>query len=274
MTIKQQKIQTLEDKLSKIRDCALFLGDMSEMHRKTISKSFKCFGYTSNVEDYKQKVDENDEDKRFLEDQLKKSRVVSTQVKTQLSQATTEYDELYKQAQHFIQNSKDKDKINQLLGLLDPTERERLQAEYKKQEEHKAKKDAKKEQALKSGNAKLYNFMQNLWEMGVSKEQFAIEIERYFTFHSLRKANVQKQLEEQLNAEIDKSQRINSQVEQMEVQQQNQNSELYQIFVEHISIMKEDMRQRRTLNQLKNIKSIKIKTEQIDIPDINSITIS
>ena len=47
------------------------------MHRKTISKSFK-FGYTSVVEDYKQKVDENDEDKRFLEEQLKKSRVVST----------------------------------------------------------------------------------------------------------------------------------------------------------------------------------------------------
>lgn len=38
--------------------------------------------------------------------------------------------------------------------------------------------------------------------------------------------------------------------------------------------MKEDMRQRRTLTQLKNIKSIKIRTEQIEIPDINSINIS
>ena len=42
--IKQQKIQSLEEKLAKIRDAALFLGDMSEMHRKTISKLqyFKC----------------------------------------------------------------------------------------------------------------------------------------------------------------------------------------------------------------------------------------
>lgn len=49
---------------------------------------------------------------------------------------------------------------------------------------------------------------------------------------------------------------------------------MYQIFIEHIRKMKEDMRQRRTLTQLKNIKSIKIKTEKIDIPDITSISIS
>jgi len=36
---KKLKIKTLEEKLSKIRECALFLGDMSEMHRKTISKN-------------------------------------------------------------------------------------------------------------------------------------------------------------------------------------------------------------------------------------------
>ena len=46
------------------------------------------------------------------------------------------------------------------------------------------------------------------------------------------------------------------------------------MFVEHIGKMKEDLRQRRTLTQLKNIKSIKIRTDQIDIPDINSISIS
>ena len=37
--IKKQKIKTLEGKLNKIRECALFLGDMSEMHKKTISKA-------------------------------------------------------------------------------------------------------------------------------------------------------------------------------------------------------------------------------------------
>lgn len=173
-----------------------------------------------------------------------------------------------------MQTSKDKEKIDQLLGLLDPQERERLQAEQRRQEEYEARQEAKKEQTLKSGNAKLYNFMQGLWEKGLSQEQFAIEVDRYFQFHSLRKANVQRQLEEQLNAEIEKSERINSQIEQMEQHQTRQSSELYQLFVEHISKMKEDMRQRRTLTQLKNIKSIKIRTEQIEIPDINSITIS
>ncbi len=35
--IKKQKIVTLEGKLNKIKECALFLGDMSEMHKKQIS---------------------------------------------------------------------------------------------------------------------------------------------------------------------------------------------------------------------------------------------
>jgi hypothetical protein len=69
--------------------------------------------------------------------------------------------------------------------------------------------------------------------------------------------------------------RINSRVEELEQHQQKAGeSELYHIFLEHISSLKEDLRQRRTLTQLKNIKSIKIKTEKIEIPDINSISIS
>lgn len=65
MEIKKQKIQQLEEKLAKIRECALFLGDMSEMHRKTI-KGFK------------QKVYEHELDKKFLEEQLTKARLVNT----------------------------------------------------------------------------------------------------------------------------------------------------------------------------------------------------
>ena len=40
------------------------------------------------IEDLKHKVDENEEDKRFLEDQMQKARLVSTQVRSNLSQAT------------------------------------------------------------------------------------------------------------------------------------------------------------------------------------------
>ena len=52
--MKKQKIETLESKLGKIRECALFLGDMSEMHKQKIKKM-------------KIKVDEKDSDKGFLE---------------------------------------------------------------------------------------------------------------------------------------------------------------------------------------------------------------
>jgi hypothetical protein len=44
------------------------------------------------IEDLKQKVDENEQDKRFLEDQMQKARLVSTQVRSKLSHATQEYD--------------------------------------------------------------------------------------------------------------------------------------------------------------------------------------
>lgn len=203
-----------------------------------------------------------------------RARMVGTQVKQQLTNATNEYNDLYKQAQHFIHTSKDHHKINQLLGLLDPIEREKLQAEQKKVEENEAKLKVKNDQTLKSGNAKLVNFMQTVWEMGATKEQFASEIERYFAFHSLRKANMVKQLEDQLNNEIDKGEKITTRVEEIEQLHKSQESQLYVLFIEHIGIMKEDMRQRRTLNQLKNIKSIKIRTDQIEIPDINSINIS
>ena len=54
----------------------------------------------------------------------------------------------------------------------------------------------------------------------------------------------------------------------------NQESDMYKIFVECINKMKEDLRQRKTLTQLKNVKTHKIRTDQIEIPDLSSINIS
>ena len=118
------------------------------------------------------------------------------------------------------------------------------------------------------------NFMQTVWEMGATKEQFAAEVEKYFTYHSMRKANVQRQLEEQLQAELDKGEAIQSHADEIEQSMVNQESEMYKIFVEYINKMKEDLRQRKTLTQLKNVKTHKIRTDQIDIPELGSINIS
>ena len=41
----------------------------------------------------------------------------------------------------------------------------------------------------------------------------------------------------------------------------SQETELYKIFVEYIQKMKEELRQRKTLTQLKNVKSHKIRTD-------------
>ena len=65
----------------------------------------------------------------------------------------------------------------------------------------------------KYGNAKLLNFLKTLWEMNMNKDQFSAEIERYFLYHSLRKTNVHKMIEDQLNLERDNQKKIEQQQE-------------------------------------------------------------
>ena len=68
MMKKKEKIESLEGKLGQIRKQALFLGDMSEMHQKTIKER-------------KLKVDEQDREKAFLQEQIIKARNNSTKIK-------------------------------------------------------------------------------------------------------------------------------------------------------------------------------------------------
>ena len=48
---------------------------------------------------------------------------------------------------------------------------------------------------------------------------------------------------------------------------------LYQLFVQKFNEMREDIRTRKTFTMLANSKSLKIRTDKIQIPEANQITI-
>jgi len=53
-------------------------------------------------------VDENEREKKFLAEQVLKAQRESKRIKAKLSNATSEYDVLYLQAQDFLKNCNDK----------------------------------------------------------------------------------------------------------------------------------------------------------------------
>ena len=57
-------------------------------------------------------------------------------------------------------------------------------------------------------------------------------------------------------------------------EQENNLNVLYQLFCQKYNEIREDIRTRRTFTMLSNTKSLKIRTDKIEIPDVNSITIS
>ena len=79
---KKEKIQSLESKLGQIRKQALFLGDMSEMHCKSIK-------------DKKLAVAEDERDKVFFQEQIIKERNKTVQIKQALKAASDKYDSMY-----------------------------------------------------------------------------------------------------------------------------------------------------------------------------------
>ena len=80
--LKQKKIDSLESKLALIRKQALFLGDMSEMHKKAIKEKKLVF-------------DRVQSEKVFLQEQMLRVRKESKIIKQKLRIATKEYDQLY-----------------------------------------------------------------------------------------------------------------------------------------------------------------------------------
>lgn len=56
--------------------------------------------------------------------------------------------------------------------------------------------------------------------------------------------------------------------------QQKHYNALYQLFFQKYNEIREDMRTRKTFTILSNMKSLKIRTDQIDIPDLNTINVT
>lgn len=128
-------------------------------------------------------------------------------------------------------------------------------------------------------NIKLQNFMETLFEQSVNAERFSAEIERYFLYHSIRKTKVIQALQEQYRGQNLKRERlISSKVNRAPreyVSSQNKSSNLlYQLFVQKYNEIREDMRTRKTFTMLSNMKSLKIRTDKIDIPELQSINVT
>ena len=121
--------------------------------------------------------------------------------------ATQEYDILYQQAQDFINNCDDKEKVMELLEILEQSDEQKqahlLAIDNKQRKEEKeleAKPNQIEQQAhlgpgivqsmKKYQNVKLQNFIETLYDQNVSVDRFAKEIEAYFFYHSIRKTKV------------------------------------------------------------------------------------
>jgi hypothetical protein len=128
-------------------------------------------------------------------------------------------------------------------------------------------------------NIKLQNFIETLYLQNASVERFSQEIERFFFYHSIRKTKVIQNLSEQYKGQRQvRQQLVNGHLrgtapkEYIQAQNKNYNL-LYQLFVQKFNEIREDIRTRRTFTMLSNTKSLKIRTDKIEIPDINSISI-
>jgi hypothetical protein len=214
-----------------------------------------------------------------------------------LAQASREYDVLYLQAQDFIKNSNDPEKVKELLAILDETDedRQKLLLELGKKDKDidnmldKLPNQVQQQAHLGPGivqsmkkyeNVKLQNFIETLYDRQVSAETFAAEIERYFFYHSIRKTKVIQQLQEQLQDQKKAQSKLvknqdNGKTPKEYLSSQNKHYNiLYQLFVQKYNEIREDMRTRKTFTMLSNTKSLKIRTDKIEIPDLSSITIS
>jgi benzoyl-CoA reductase/2-hydroxyglutaryl-CoA dehydratase subunit BcrC/BadD/HgdB len=84
-------IASFQTKLSKIRQSALFLGDITIFHEKALKST-------------QTKNKELKDNQKFLEEMILKERIARKKLKEAISRESTESDLLYSQAQDFILN--------------------------------------------------------------------------------------------------------------------------------------------------------------------------
>ena len=201
-----------------------------------------------------------------------------------MSKQSYEFDLLYAQAQEFIQKSDDQEKIKQLLDLLDEDKRSSLLQQYhEKTERRKQLVNFTQESFKKYENIKIQNFVQMLSDHNLPIGQFGEEVQNYFYYHTSRKNNVISSLKDQFQKEkiqerkiIESQQRekwfppaaLKNKMAQGTAMDKKSNP-LLALFLEHLNRLKRELRQRKTLTMLQNVKSTRIKADQIEMQDLN-----
>ena len=90
------------------------MGEISELHSQALKQK-------------RQKVQEIEFDLRFCEEMIHKERLQSKQLKTQLSNSSNKYEQLYRQAKSYIlSHHKEKEKITELMAMLDKEHRQEI----------------------------------------------------------------------------------------------------------------------------------------------------
>ena len=190
-----RNIANFQTKLSKIRESALFLGDISIFHERALKST-------------QNKNKELKDNQKFLEEMILKERVTRKKLKEAISRESTEADLLYAQAQDFMLHCKDEAKVKQLLSMLDDDRRSTLMQSLQPKSHEPPKAIEAKNPLKRYDGIKIQNFVQQLNDLGLDKEHFAEEVQNYFQFHSMRKEQAIASMQQQLLREKETYKRL------------------------------------------------------------------
>lgn len=102
---REENIKMFQAKLHKIREGALFLGDVTQYHERALKHS-------------KNKNKDRESDQKFFENMILRERVARKKMKEAINKETTEADLLFQQALEFMEKCPDKTKKEELLAMM------------------------------------------------------------------------------------------------------------------------------------------------------------